>query len=154
MSDAERFSGALDRILELVVLLNHDMTQSLTARGLTVSRATLLWTLRRTGPSPQRDFAAALGVTARTVTGLVDGLAGAGLVTREPHPSDRRATLVTLTAAGTDLVATLEREQTELGEQLFGAMPRSRFDGLVAGLDDVLATLHRLGLTHQPEETS
>jgi DNA-binding MarR family transcriptional regulator len=154
MLEAERFSGALDRILELVVLLNHDMTQSLAARGLTVSRATLLWTLRRTGPSPQRHLAAALGVTARTVTGLVDGLAAAGLVTREPHPSDRRATLVTLTAAGTDLVATLEREQTELGEQLFGTMPRSRFDGLVAGLDDVLAILHRLGLTHQPEESS
>jgi DNA-binding MarR family transcriptional regulator len=154
MSDRERFSGALDRILELVVLLNHDMTQSLTERGLTVSRATLLWTLRRTGPSPQRDLAAALGVTARTVTGLVDGLVAAGLVTREPHPSDRRATLVTLTAAGTGLVATLEREQAELGEQLFGAMPRARLDGLVAGLDDVLARLHQLGLTHPPGETS
>jgi DNA-binding MarR family transcriptional regulator len=154
MADTERFIGALDRILELVVLLNHDMTRSLAERGLTVSRATLLWTLRRTGPCPQRDLAAALGVTARTVTGLVDGLAAAGLVTREPHPSDRRATLVTLTDAGTELVATLEREQEELGGQLFGAMSRARFDGLVAGLDDVLATLHRLGLTHRPEEMS
>ena len=154
MSDAERFRGALDRILELVVLLNQDMTQSLAERGLTVSRATVLWTLRGTGPSPQRDLAAALGVTARTVTGLVDGLAAAGLVTREPHPSDRRATLVTLSRAGADVVATLEREQAELGEQLFGAMPRARFDGLVAGLDDVLATLHRLGLAHRPGETS
>jgi DNA-binding MarR family transcriptional regulator len=153
VSDAERYSGALDRILALVVLLNQDMTQSLAERGLTVSRTTLLWTLRRAGPSPQRDLAAALGVTARTVTGLVDGLAAAGLVTREPHPSDRRATLVTLTAAGADLVTTLEREQQELGEQLFGAMPRARFDGLVAGLDDVLATLHRLGLTQLPPET-
>jgi DNA-binding MarR family transcriptional regulator len=154
MSDAERFGGALDRILELVVLLNHDMTRSLAERGLTVSRATLLWTLRRTGPCPQRDLAEALSVTARTVTGLVDGLAAAGLVTREPHPTDRRATLVTLTDAGTELVATLEREQAELGGQLFGAMPRARFDGLVAGLDDVLATLHQIGLTHRPEEMS
>ena len=84
----------------------------------------------------------------------VDGLVAAGLVTREPHPSDRRATLVTLTDTGTDLVATLEREQEELGEQLFGAMPRARFDGLVAGLDDVLATLRRLGLSHRLGETS
>ncbi len=154
MSDQERFSGGLDRILELVVLLNQDMTQSLAERGLTVSRGTLLWTLRRVGPSQQRDLAAALGVTARTVTGLVDGLVAAGLVTRDPHPSDRRATLVTLTDAGTDLVATLEREQEELGEQLFSAMPRARFAGLVAGLDDVLATLHQLGLSHRPGETS
>jgi DNA-binding MarR family transcriptional regulator len=153
MSDAERFSGALDRILELVVLLNADMTTSLAERGLTVSRVTLLWTLRRAGPSPQRDLVAALGVTPRTVTGLVDGLAAAGLVTREPHPTDRRATLVTMTDDGDDLVAILEAEQKELGRQLFGTMPPARFDGLVAGLDDILGTLHRLGLRHRPGET-
>jgi DNA-binding MarR family transcriptional regulator len=154
MSDREPFNRALDQVLELVVLLNQDMTQSLAGRGLTVSRTTLLWTLRRTGPSPQRNLAEALGVTARTITGLVDGLAAAGLVTREPHPADRRATLVTLTGAGTELVETLEREQEELGRQLFGAMPRTRFDGFVAGLSDVLNTLHGLGLAHRLGETS
>lgn len=153
MKDDERFAGALDQILELVVLLNEDMTKSLASQGLTVSRATLLWTLRRTGPSPQRALAEALGVTARAVTGLVDGLAAAGLVTREPHPSDRRVTLVTLTAAGTAIVERLESEQRELGRQLFGAMPPGRFDGLVAGLADVLGTLHGLGLVHRPAET-
>jgi DNA-binding MarR family transcriptional regulator len=154
MSDRQRFNRALDQMLELVVLLNHDMTQSLAARGLTVSRATLLWTLRRTGPSPQHNLADALGVTARTITGLVDGLAAAGLVTREPHPADRRATLVSLTDAGTEIVATLEREQEELGRQLFGGMPRERFDGFVAGLSDIVKTLHGLGLAHRPGETS
>jgi DNA-binding MarR family transcriptional regulator len=154
MSDRERFNRALDQVLELVVLLNQDMTQSLAGRGLTVSRTTLLWALRRTGPSPQHNLADALGVTARTITGLVDGLAAAGLVTREPHPADRRATLVTLTGAGTEIVETLEREQEELGRQLFGAMPRTRFDGLVAGLSDVLETLHGLGLAHRVGETS
>ncbi len=154
MSDTERYQAALDRVLELVVLLNQDMTQSLAARGLTISRATLLWTLRRIGPCPQRDLAGALGVTARTVTGLVDGLAASRLVTREPHPRDRRATLVTLTTAGTDLVSALEKEQAELGRQLFAAMPPARFDGFVARLDHVLATLHNFGLAHRLGETS
>jgi hypothetical protein len=36
-------------------------------------------------------------VSPRNVTGLVDGLAESGFVTREPHPTDRRATLVALT---------------------------------------------------------
>jgi DNA-binding MarR family transcriptional regulator len=74
-------------------------------------------------------------------------------VTREPHPTDRRATLVTLTGAGTAIVETQEREQEVLGPQLFGAMPAERFDGFVAGLGDVLRTLHELGLT-MPAETS
>lgn len=146
MTDDERYAGGLDRILELVELLNDDMTHSLAERGLSVSRATVLSTLRRTGPSPQRALAEALGITARAITGLVDGLAASGLVTREPHPTDRRATLVTLTEAGTAMVETLENERRELGRRLFGAMSRERFDGLVAGLTDVLATLHKLGI--------
>ena len=143
MTDDERYAGGLDLILELVELLNDDMTHSLAERGLSVSRATLLSTLRGTGPSPQRALAEALGITARAITGLVDGLAASGLVTREPHPTDRRATLVTLTEAGTAMVEILENERCELGRRLFGSMSRDRFDGLVAGLTDLLATLSR-----------
>ena len=40
-------------------------------------------------------------MTARNVTGLIDALEHDGLVERLPHPSDRRATLVRLTVAGT-----------------------------------------------------
>jgi hypothetical protein len=40
----------------------------------------------------------------------------------------------------------LEADQREFGRRLFGRMPAERLDGLVAGLDDVLATLHGLGL--------
>jgi DNA-binding MarR family transcriptional regulator len=150
MKRSERFSGALDRILELVVLLNDDMTRSLAADGLTVSRATLLWTLAQAGPCPQRVLADALGVSARTVTGLVDHLAADGFVTREPHPTDRRATLVTFTARGEQWLHRQRSEQAEFGKQLFGAMPAERFDGFVAGLDDVLGALHALGLRHRP----
>lgn len=89
--------GQLDRVLELAVLLNDDMERDLARRGLTGSRAHLVWELNRHGPSTQQALAEALGVTPRAVTGLVDALADAGFVTREPHPGDRRATLVTFT---------------------------------------------------------
>jgi DNA-binding MarR family transcriptional regulator len=41
-----------------------------------------------------------LGVSARTITVLVDGLERDGFATRVPHPQDRRATLVELTDKG------------------------------------------------------
>jgi DNA-binding MarR family transcriptional regulator len=136
--------AALDRVLELTVLLGRDMTACLAASGLTVARATLLWHLRAAGPSTQRALADALGVSARNVTGLVDGLAAAGLVTREPHPGDRRATLVTPTARGQELLAELARGQAELAGQLFGGLPPDRLAGLVSALDEVLARLRVL----------
>ncbi|GGJ80848.1 hypothetical protein GCM10010123_08420 [Pilimelia anulata] len=132
---------ALDRLLELVVLLNEDMTGRLAADGLTESRARLLWVLRAAGPSTQRALADALGVSARTVTGLVDGLAGTGFVTREPHPTDRRAALVTFTARGADAVAALERERGGFAALLFDGMAPDRFAGLLAGLGELLDRL-------------
>ncbi|WP_433360584.1 MarR family winged helix-turn-helix transcriptional regulator [Actinoplanes sp. CA-142083] len=141
-----RFAAALDRLLLLTAMLNDDMHRGLAADGLTPSRTSLLWTLRRLGPSPQKDIAAAMKVSARTVTGLVDGLVATGFVTREEHPSDRRAFLVSFTALGTAAVDKLEAEQRDFSRRLFAHMPASRLDGLVAGLDDVLATLYALGL--------
>ena len=141
MDTAQRHAAALGRLLELTVLLNEDLTSSLVADGVTTSRAPLLWHLGQHGPSPQRALADALGVAPRTVTGLVDALEETGFVTREPHPTDRRATLVTFTARGRRLMAKWQRGQGEFADLLFGRMPPRRFAGLVAGLDDVLATL-------------
>ena len=143
-----KYATALDRVLELVVLLNQDMTASLARDGLTGSRATVLWTLRQRGPSTQRALADALKVSARTITGLVDGLADGGLVTREPHPTDRRAFLVTFTERGTALVETLERDHAELAHLLFARMPAATFAGFAAGLDEILDRLRAAGLRH------
>ncbi len=142
MSDAT--VGALDRLLEVTVLLGRDMAEGLAAHGLTVPRATLLWHLRGNGPSTQRALADALGVSPRNVTGLVDGLVDGGLVTREPHPTDRRATLVSPTDRGARLVEELGAGQTELAGQLFGGLAPERLDCLVTGLDEVLERLRAL----------
>ena len=92
--------AALDRVLELALLLNADMTRGLSALGLTESRTRVVWHLLQAGPSTQRAIADALEVSPRNVTGLVDGLVRTGFVRREPHPTDRRATLVHLTDQG------------------------------------------------------
>jgi DNA-binding MarR family transcriptional regulator len=131
----KRLHDALDRLLEVVVLLNEDMTQALAREGLTVPRAHLLWLLHHHGPSTQRALADALKVTPRNVTGLVDGLVASGHVTREPHPSDRRATLVSLTQRAAVTLAEMDAEHGRLAELLFGDMPR--FEDFAAGLDHV-----------------
>jgi DNA-binding MarR family transcriptional regulator len=152
--DADRQIDGLGQILQLVVLLSQDMTDSLARSGLTVSRTRVLWELRHRGPSTQRTLADALNVSARTITGLVDGLVATGFVTRQPHPSDRRATLVTFTGHGTRTVEELERGQRELAGLLFDGMSERRFACFVAGLDAVLARLHDHGLAHTLRDDS
>jgi DNA-binding MarR family transcriptional regulator len=68
--------------------------------GTTPARARLLMTLQCRGCCKMSEIGSQLGVTGRSVTKLVDGLEQEGLVVRQPHPDDRRATLIQLTAEG------------------------------------------------------
>jgi DNA-binding MarR family transcriptional regulator len=132
-------------VLELTVLLGQDMREGLAREGLTESRAHVLWELERRGPCTQRVLADALHVAPRTITTLIDGLVSTGFVTREPHPSDRRATLVTFTPLGHTTARALVEGHRRLARQLFEDLPRNVLDGFDAGLVHVIQRLRGLG---------
>ncbi len=69
--------------------------------GVSFARMKLLGVLHGSGPKIMSELSEDLGVTARNVTALVDALEVEGLVRRVPHATDRRATVIELTAAGT-----------------------------------------------------
>jgi DNA-binding MarR family transcriptional regulator len=126
---------------EVVLLLDDDMTGALGRLGLTPARAHVVWLLHHDGPATQRALADALKVTPRNVTGLVDGLVDTGFVTREPHPADRRATLVTLTDHGAATLAQMDRDHRELAALLFGELSPRQLAAFAAGLDHVATRL-------------
>ena len=86
----------------------HDFLRWLdtTAGQLTYPRLRVLEILHCQGPAKMKDLAGGVGMTARNLTTLADGLESEGLVRRVSHPSDRRAILLELTASG---VAAAER---------------------------------------------
>lgn len=151
MPDVEERGAALGRVLELAVLLGEDMDRGLARQGLSGPRAHLIWELQKRGPSTQQTLARALGVTPRNVTGLVDGLVATGFVTREPHPSDRRAALVTFTEQGARTAEGFVQGRAAVADMLFEGIPDDVFDGLVTGLDIVLARV-RTALAEAGEE--
>jgi DNA-binding MarR family transcriptional regulator len=140
----ERWEAALDRVLELTVLVGRDMTGGLARMGLTEARAHLLWELRARGPCTQRALASALRVTPRAITALVDGLVETGFVTREPCPADRRAILVTFTELGRITAQAMADGHRELARQLFASLPAEAFDCLDDGLGHVIGRLRAL----------
>jgi DNA-binding MarR family transcriptional regulator len=80
--------------------LERDRLRTALARrlGLAVADLDALEHLELAGPLSQRDMAERLLLSSGAVTFLVDRLEQAGLVRRRPHPTDRRATLVALSA--------------------------------------------------------
>lgn len=86
--------------------------------GVTFSRyevLMLLWFSKR-GSLPMKVIGSRLQVHPTSVTNAVDRLEDAALVTRSTHPDDRRAILVTLTAAGRELA---ERATKTLNAEVF-----------------------------------
>ncbi len=140
----ERLTSALDKVLHLSILVATDMARFEKESGLTGPRVQFLWTLGLSGPTTQRALATALDVTPRNITGLVDGLVASGHVTREPHPTDRRATLVTATELGSRTISQLRESHADLARQLFGNVPARQLAGFVATLDDTIAIFGRL----------
>lgn len=153
---------ALERTFELAATLGEVMERALVERGLTRARAALLWQLYHQGPVTQRELSQALGVTPRNVTALLDALQTAGFVSRDPHPTDRRATLVTLTDHGQTTTARLHAGYKEMAAALFGEVSASDLAGYTATLQHVLTRLNtvdfdeisRTAAARHPDEPS
>ena len=102
--------GSLPDVFRLVEQLqkklNHVQRETVRHTGLTPPQYAALTQLWAHDGQPLKDLAAGNHCTAATMTSLVDGLERKGLVTREPHPEDRRSLQVRLTPEGVALQAT------------------------------------------------
>ena len=147
--DAREISAerALDKIFELALRLTDVMQRGLGERGLSASRAEVLLVLDHGGPMVQRQISESLRCTPRYVTALIDALEAEGLVKRGPHPTDRRATLVSLTRRGSAAAARMVDERQQAARWLLGDIPREDLAAFVAIADQVL---ERIGAAVPP----
>jgi len=82
---------------------------ALAEAGGTLPTWLILLELKRQRRRTQQELAQAVGIEGATLTRHLDGLEDAGLVERAPHPDDRRATQVELTADGEEMFQRLRR---------------------------------------------
>lgn len=86
-------------------LLLQSVSESLKPSGLTVQEYGLLRIISIEGPVTQNAFAAKWQIDRTTVTELVDGLEGRGVIVRLKSKTDRRYNELHLTPAGKKLLA-------------------------------------------------
>jgi DNA-binding MarR family transcriptional regulator len=85
------------------------------------------------------DVAEHLGVTKQAASQLVEHLVQGGYVTREPHPDDARARLLSLTSRGRACTRTAERAAIELVSAWREAMGAKDFAALQRALGAVVS---------------
>lgn len=111
------------------------------AAGITYPRMRLLHLLQCRGPQIMSALREELGITARSVTSLVDGLEAEGLVRRVPHPTDRRATLIESTDRGGEIAAGLFEAHSGRAAELFAELPPRDQQTLLAIMEQLVDVL-------------
>ncbi|GAA4380882.1 MarR family winged helix-turn-helix transcriptional regulator [Agromyces bauzanensis] len=105
-TDAAAGMSAVTSIMRTQQIMLAQVERALKPFGLSFARYEMLRLLAftREGRMPMASAIARLQVHPTSVTNTVDRLSRDGLVRREPHPTDGRAALLSLTAEGRELV--------------------------------------------------
>jgi DNA-binding MarR family transcriptional regulator len=103
-------------------------------REISLTAASTLATLDRTGARRLTDLAMIEGVTQPSMSVLVTGLEQAGLAERRPDPSDKRVVLVALTAAGADYIRARRQAGAATFADLIDKLPADEAAALAAAV--------------------
>src|SRR6266480_2509797 len=117
--------------------------QSIESSEVGLSDFAVMEMLLHKGPQPVNEIGRRIELTSGAITTAVDRLESLGLVTREAHPSDRRARIVRLTAAGKEQAA-----------KIF-AVHKAAMDSAASGLSKteratLIQLLKKLGISPGP----
>lgn len=120
------------RLLKVQALCEREIRRTL-GDGFTLPQFDVLNQLaRRPEGMTSVELARQLVTTAGNLTGIVDRLEREGLVRRTPHPADRRAVRLTLTARGRRVVRAAVPTHHRTVARLMAALPRRDVERLRA----------------------
>jgi len=139
LAEPEQFAAAAS-LMRTHQLVTAQIDAALAESDLSRTAYMLLVTLHLSDGGTRRlsYLARYLMVHQTTVTQMIDQLEGRGLVTRTPHPTDRRTTLAVLTDAGRALVLASTERAARSGFCLGGVDPET-----VGQLTEALAAVRR-----------
>jgi DNA-binding MarR family transcriptional regulator len=114
--------SVIGRLFRLAPQLTELLDLGAREYGMGFARGRVLWALQESGPVVMRALSQQLGISPRTVTGLIDALEADGWVTRTPHPDDRRATIIAITPTAEAALSTLREGYEELAHDLLAGL--------------------------------
>lgn len=140
--DAAEFAGQL--FFRLWRASHIQTAAALESIGITTALFSVLGFLQARGTAIQQEIGAAIGIDPSTMVSLIDELERGGLAKRRPHPQDRRAREVVITAKG--------RRTVERGRALARGVEDDVLQGLARDERRQLMKLLRKALSSAPPQ--
>ena len=146
--------GAVERLAKIEKYLARTTERTVSEFGLNSGEFHLLLKLRQ-APDQRRtagELADRLSLSSGAMTNRLDGLEGAGLITRERDPDDRRSVIVGLTGEGVEVVGRAVGVQAEVEARFLGVLTPTEQKRLNELLRALVLELERRKLeTGKPE---
>jgi MarR family transcriptional regulator, organic hydroperoxide resistance regulator len=115
----------------------------LDAAGVTTAQLAALLVIATAPGCTQRHVAAELGQGESAITAMITRLTGAGLVSKQAHPTEHRAAALRTTAAGERALAAAKPSMDEFNAEIRDVLG-PRLDDVAAAVRDLLALAARL----------
>lgn len=110
------------------------VAEALAGEGMKMWHHVVLSAVRDLAPVAQAALGRSVGLDPKDLVGILNDLQSAGLVVREPDPSDRRKNAVSLTGDGERLLKRCEKVARRANDELLvplSAAERDQFMGLL-----------------------
>jgi DNA-binding MarR family transcriptional regulator/GNAT superfamily N-acetyltransferase len=117
------------------------LAPTLSGGDFTLPEARVLWELAHHAPLSAASLSKSLQLDAGYMSRLLRGLKGRGLLAEQPHPADRRQTLLKLSPAGRRAFAPLDRASQSDSEALLQAMSPPQRQALVGAMSRIQSLL-------------
>jgi MarR family transcriptional regulator, organic hydroperoxide resistance regulator len=126
---------AVDRIVQTAIYLQAEsrrLAREQCARhGITATQLNVLKLLQHVGDLSLSQLSRQMAAKNSTITGIIDRMVAAELVTREQSASDRRVWNIRLTERGAELASSIEVAPWDLLRSALRALPADELDRLI-----------------------
>lgn len=138
----DRHKSSIDRIVETAIYLQTEsrrLAKEQSARhGITATQLNVLKLLLTVGDLSLSELSKQMAATNSTVTGIIDRMVAANLVSREQSAEDRRVWRIRLTPDGRAIAKKVEVAPWELLQKALVALPPAELGQLIATLDKIV----------------
>jgi DNA-binding MarR family transcriptional regulator len=139
MEDNERRRDLAAMLHPLVRALIEAELPVLARHGITMWGYVVLNALREAPQSTQAALAEKIGADKTRIIATLDDLQAAGLISREPDPADRRARLLSITAAGRRVRRQVQDEIQRNEDRLLAELPSAERTAFLRAADQLSA---------------
>jgi DNA-binding MarR family transcriptional regulator len=110
-------------------------------QGVTLAQCHTILEIEELGQAAAVELSKRLGLDKSTLSRTIDGMVNSGLVDRIPHPTDRRFTLLTLTALGQEAADRINQSNDDYYTQVFKQIETESHDTVINSFEKLVLAI-------------